>query len=453
MSEEWRRKPYYRPRVLVDVDRVLTPQFGDALLCITGAQLEMLRNLTQYLHRRSTFVAENQEGYYLVAENADWDTIQAIVADLEETLMGCEEFTALFEDMLAQLECVCEQASKRPPDAGTVAPIVEDYLDDGELLPNDPYPDDTEVSARRCAVAQLTYWQAYGWLTEIIQPLQENSMDAVVPIALGVIAVMVGVTPLAIPAGALIVFLSVLIDVWIDGSLEAVRNTVWANRDELICAVYAGLTYDYRAAADRAEEVIATMTSLSPIDRILMRAMFAPWAMALASKAYTQATAWALANVSAGVCDDCDYVDEFTWAFPPCPGDWTGAFPCYLDRYPGINVNEDGYSASFTIDSITSNIDIEIECQYSSKFGSGWTVGYVQVQYQDAALDWNTLGTLQCTTSVAAGAVNTSTDTDTDQAIDRNVLRIKISGQAGQGDEDPYPFQPSAIRVKIIPHV
>lgn len=453
MADAWRRKSYYRPRVLIDVGRLLTPQYDDALVCITGAQLEMLRNLTQYLHRRSTFVAENQEGYYLVADNDDWDTIQGIVADLEETLMGCEEFTALFEAMLVQLECICENQSQTPENLGTIPELIEEYLDNGTVINDDPYPADTEVSARRCAVAQLTYWQAYEWLTEIIQPLQENSMDVVVPMALGVIAVMVGATPFAIPAGALVVFLSLLIDAWIDGSLEAVRNVVWANRDELTCAVYAGLTYDYRTAETRASEVIETMTSLSAVDRLLMRAMFSPWAMALASKAYTQATDWALANVSAGACDDCEFVDEWIWTFPPCPGTWTGAFPCYLDRYPGINVNEDGYSASFTIESITSNIDVEIECKYSSKFGTGWTVGYVLVEYQDAALDWNTLHILQCTTSQAAGAVNTSLLTTLDKAIDRNVLRVSISGQAGQGDTDPYPFMPKYIRVKIVPHV
>ena len=55
------------------------------------------------------------------------------------------------------------------------------------------------------------------------------------------------------------------------------------------------------------------MEGLSPIDMILLQAMVAPWAISLASAAYTNATAWALANVEAGYCDDCDEVLGSDW--------------------------------------------------------------------------------------------------------------------------------------------
>ena len=453
MSETWRRKTYYPPRVLIDSTKVLVPTFDDALLCITGAQLEMLRNLTQYLHRRSTFVAEYHEGFYLVENNTNWDEIQGIVAELEETLMGCEEFTALFEAMLAQLQCICNKTSIPPPDLGSVAPIVDGYLDDGQMIEDDPYADDTEVDADRCAVAQLTFWQAWGWLTEWIQPTQENLIDALLPIAMGILVTTVGLTPLAIPAGALLVLLQTLIEVWAAGSLIDVQNAVWANSDEFTCAVYAGLLFDYGMAETRAAEVIEDMTELSPIDRVVMRLMFSPWAIALASKAYINATDWALANVSPGACDDCTWVYERVYEFPPCPGIFTGGFPCYKSRYPGLNGNEFGYSPSFTIPAITSNIDIEIECRWTSKFGPGWTVGYAQVEYQDAALDWHLIGQCQVSTTVAAGAINVDEVITPNQALDRNVLRVNIHGQPGQGDSDPWPFMPKYIRIKITPHI
>jgi len=47
-----------------------------------------MRNLVQYANRQSTYVAEYEGGTYLTPDDADWDDIQAIVADLEETLMG-----------------------------------------------------------------------------------------------------------------------------------------------------------------------------------------------------------------------------------------------------------------------------------------------------------------------------------------------------------------------------
>ena len=453
MSDVWRHKTYYKPRVLIDTQRILNPQFDDALLCITGAQNEMLRNLMQYLKRRSTFAEGYTESYYLSPDTNDWDTIQAIVADLEETLMGCEEFTTLFESMLAQLQCICQQQSTPSTDSGSVTPIVDDGITDGILIPDDPYAPDTEIEARRCAVAQLTYWQAWEWLTEFIQPLQENAMDVVVPLALGVISVMVGVTPLAIPAGALIAFLALLIDVWVDGSLYDVQNSLWAHRDELTCAVYNGLTYDYAMAETRASEVIQGMDELSTIDQVVMRAMFAPWAIALASKAYTQGTDWATANVSAGACDSCTWVYHAYYEFPPCPGVFTGGFPCWTGRWPGLNGGEFGYSPSFVLPDIGSNVDFEITCRYMSKFGAGWTVGYAQVEYQDVALDWHLVGQDQATTTEPIGAINTAYGNSTDVTIPRNVLRVNMHGQPGQGDSNPWPFMPVSIDIKIYPHV
>lgn len=85
-SERRRRLPY--TRVLIETERILDPQFNDMVAFLSGAQLEMLRNLTQYLHRRSTFSEDVDAVGYLTPSTEDWDSIQAIVADLEETLMG-----------------------------------------------------------------------------------------------------------------------------------------------------------------------------------------------------------------------------------------------------------------------------------------------------------------------------------------------------------------------------
>lgn len=453
MGDEWRHKAYYKPRVLISTERILDPQFSDGLICITGAEVEMLRNLTQYLHRRSTFAQAESETGYLTPDTADWDTIQGIVSELEEKLMGCEELMQVFEDMLAQLQCICSGATTPATDTGTVQPIIDIGLEDGVLIENDPYGADTEIEARRCAVAQLTYWQAWEWLTEFIQPLQDNLMDAMVPIALGVISVMVGVTPLAIPAGAIIALLSVLIDVWVDGSLYDVQNSLWAHRDELTCAVFNGLSYDYATAEARAYDVIIGMDELSAIDRVVMRAMFAPWAMKLASLAHTQGTDWALANVVAGSCDDCTWVWHQLYTFPPSPGDWDGGFPSYSGRWPGLNAAEEGTSVEFELPSIVDNVDFEITCKYMSKFSSGWTVGYTQVEYQDVALDWHLVGQNQLTTLEPAGAINTAYGNSTDVTIPRNVLRVNMHGQPGQGDSNPWPMMVVSIDVKIYPHV
>ena len=86
MTEE--RFGYTWQRVLIDSTRILDPQFDDAVIYVTGAQLELLRNMTQYLNRLSTYVSEYNPGYYLSPTAEDFDAIQAIVADLESVLMG-----------------------------------------------------------------------------------------------------------------------------------------------------------------------------------------------------------------------------------------------------------------------------------------------------------------------------------------------------------------------------
>lgn len=90
MEDAERRLSYQYQRVLLETTRVLSPQFDDTLICLTGAELELLRNVCTYFHLRSSFVSQYDETYYLCPDDDDWDDIQAIVADLEEKLMGCK---------------------------------------------------------------------------------------------------------------------------------------------------------------------------------------------------------------------------------------------------------------------------------------------------------------------------------------------------------------------------
>lgn len=88
MSEVDRRRKYVRNRVLIETARILSPTFSDAVVFLSGAQLELLRNVTQYLNRQDTYVSEYNPGHYLIPTSADYDDILEIIADLEETLMG-----------------------------------------------------------------------------------------------------------------------------------------------------------------------------------------------------------------------------------------------------------------------------------------------------------------------------------------------------------------------------
>ena len=453
MGNEWRKRTYYKPRVLISTQRVLDPQFDDGLICLTGAELEMLRNLTQYLKRRSTFSEDETESGYLSPSTADWDSIQAIVANLEEKIMGCQELMAIFEDMLLAMQCVCNKQTAVPGLTPGTSPIVQEYLDDGSMVPGDVHAGDTVLEGDRCAVAQLVFWQSWSWLTEWIQPLQENTAEILMPAAMLAIAVMVGAPLLAVPGALILAFVWRLLEVWVDGSLQDVQNELWANQDELICAVWAGLAVDARAAETAAAAVIENISGLSPIDIIVFRAMYAPWAIALAERAHDNGTAWALANVTPGACDDCDWWWVRTWTFPPCPGDLVGDQPCSTYGRPSFNAAPVAVCEVGALPDILSNVDIHIEVEYKSCFGFGMTCGFVRIEYQDVGDDWHALSECTCTTLETAGTENFNESNSYDVAIPRNDLRLQIHGMGGQGQEDPWPFMVRWIRVTIMPHV
>ena len=312
MSTEWRRKTYYNKRVLINTERILDPQFDDSVLCLTGAQLELVRNLMQYLHRRSTFASEYEKGYYLAPTNDEWDDLQAIVADLEETIMGCEEFTDLLEQVLA---CVCATAEGVQRDnyigPGT-QPAIDKYITDNGLQIEDDYGDDTVVDGERCAVAQLTYAAAWDFLTEVTVPLSDTLVDIILPASMMALAVMIGTTVLGIPVAIFVAVLGALIFMYTEGAEANVINEYFEFKEDLICALYNGLEINARAAEAEAMVVINKM-EIGPTDKVLLHTMIAPWAIALAQTAHDNTTAWAVANVDAGVCDTCDEEEGTDW--------------------------------------------------------------------------------------------------------------------------------------------
>ena len=87
MTDALRRKGYRKGRVLIETSRILNSHFHRYLLVVSGAQVELLRNLMGYLDREHSFVSEYQDLCYLTPTVEEWDSLQAIVADLEGKLM------------------------------------------------------------------------------------------------------------------------------------------------------------------------------------------------------------------------------------------------------------------------------------------------------------------------------------------------------------------------------
>ena len=88
MSDPLRRHKYAFNRILIPAARILSPEFNAAYVLLTGSHVEILRNLLDYANRETTFVDAYHDGYYISPDSDDWDDIRAIVADLEEVLMG-----------------------------------------------------------------------------------------------------------------------------------------------------------------------------------------------------------------------------------------------------------------------------------------------------------------------------------------------------------------------------
>ena len=312
MTESWRVKKYYDKRVLIDVDRVLTPQYDDALLCITGAQLEMLRNLTQYLHRRSTFVSEYDVSTYLIADNDDWDDISDIVADLENTIMGCEE-------LLVQMTLIAQGVNGQTAPTSITPEMVDYYIDEDTLQYEDDNKEETTAGeSARCGTAQLAFAFAYELLTETIQPAQSGAIDYLLPLALLAIASWVGGPAIGIPVGGVLALFSAVARAWEAGQLENISAGLWAAKEELVCAVYQGLETDSGTASIAAGEIIEDLPGWSPIDILVGHLLFAPWAIVAMDKARIADTAWASNNISEGYCIDCeDVVEGSDWYARP----------------------------------------------------------------------------------------------------------------------------------------
>lgn len=102
MANGTRRNGYIYNRVLIEASRVLETEQSDAVVFLTGAHLEMLRNVTQYLSRRDTYVTEYEDGYYITPSDEDYDTILGIVADMEEALMGNQNVIWGYNDRWAE---------------------------------------------------------------------------------------------------------------------------------------------------------------------------------------------------------------------------------------------------------------------------------------------------------------------------------------------------------------
>lgn len=373
MSEDWRKKKYYNPRVLIETERIIDPEVDAILICLTGPQVEMLRNLTQYLHRRSTFAQDFDKQGYLAPSNDDWTIVSAIVADLEDNLMSdcLNDLIAAINAQTAVLDammlCVCnissfqdDFASRLPDLAGYVDQTLVNYLAPGETEGNPANPP-TDVA--RCELAQAMYYYIYDAFTEDILPFANASADTLTGliVATSTFSLLGGF--LGLPVVLLGYIVSGVVAWAIDGAISSIINWLLAIKDEYICVLYNAYP-DYALASQGASALIDDDGTLSYLEKAMLKSlMSSSWHMTWVSQDQQVNGTWDSYMVP-GQCDDCVPPDvECTYLEPCVIGDWDSTPPGGLvctDDTPEIRSGFSLYSAGTAVQP-TSTFDVEID--------------------------------------------------------------------------------------------
>lgn len=452
-------KRYYAPRILFGVEETLQSTFPNALICLSGPELAMLRNLTAYLHRRSSWVSEYRQDDYLAPGADEWDAVEAAVAVLEEKLMSCEDFAETLADILAAAQCACDRADPMYGTPGTSAQYYY-YIDNGDLeVGNDESDDETEeVDETCCAIACLTWQAAYEILVETIQPQQRKWQDWLLPPVMVVLAIHFGGPISGIKFTTVYELINASIDAWVESEFLNVSNTLTSYRDELVCAIYTTLRDggSFADAESACVDIIASMPDISPLDKIMFHVLFAPWALAKARRNWEDETEWALANYDEDLCVSClpetlPFVRE--WEFPPCRGEWTGGqCSTYVDGQARLCVNGVAGSNEALSPVIPWNLggtrDVVLYIYYYMG-GNPGTHGYLNLDWSpDGIGSWVNKATTSITGTIPWNW-NTIQVEQEDKVIPNGYLRYRMNGQTGQGQTTPYPVNAARLRFTI----
>jgi hypothetical protein len=315
------RRKYYGPRIVIDHDSLELPETQEILVCLTAQELAMVRPILGYLHRRTTFACEYNDGYYVIPDDETWDNIQAIVAELEYKLMtSCDDIVTQLTAIAGELACLCSAASNPPvAQPGPAYDVVVDSLiEDGTLAIEDDNLDTVPVDAERCALAQVTYAFMFEWMTETIIPAEKVLVDVILPASMGAVGLAIGGPLLGVPAASITAALIALGDLAADNQLESLVNSLFANKEEIVCALYQGLETSYQQAHLDVSEVVNDMASLGYTDKLIVRTLLAPWAMAACQAVIDIPTSWATSHITAGYCVICeDIIEGVDWFAVP----------------------------------------------------------------------------------------------------------------------------------------
>lgn len=386
MSEYWRKKEYYRPRVLVEVSSLTETSGDECILCLEPAELNLLRNLLRYAHYRSTWVDEYHDTYYLAPDNTQWDDIESFVATLEGKLMACDDWMQKIDQLLEQT------AARGGLDYDPTDPEQQAAFTLDSTLPDESMSPTDELA---CAIAQLWYAWGYEVVTEHILPATRFTFDWLMSAIAGFVGLATGGPPAALGAYLLAELVQELVQGAYDASETNLVNWLDSVRDDIICALYdalraGGTATDIWSTVYAAE--VQPSEDISSGDKAIVWLAMGAWAGVNARIAHTANTQWAQDNVTAGYCTIC--ADPLNPVFygTPCPGTWGSESGHCTNGYIDTGPNEQNAYAAHQFTLPVGSYSLDYRFVLRSPQNINWTVGWVRLQqYNSVTESWENL--------------------------------------------------------------
>lgn len=320
MSDAWRIKSYYRPRILVSTQAVLESSIPDKIVCLTGGQVNLLRALLEYADRLSTFASEYHDGYYLCPSNEEWTQILDLVGQLSEELVGCSEIETLLQELL---ECCRNTQASQWPGGGIHEGQTDydDYQSSVEHEVGDPppgFPDWPTWVHYKCKAAQ----KIVDDMVDLGEKL-EVWYSAGAAITFAVFQTMVLGTAIAPPVALVMAILSILAVAATAAAMIAFQNWLADHKQELVCEIHGADT--------EPEAYAAVQTYITTNWDLVLAKQFAEYLFshAIISKCFDGGLD--VSGYSSDYCVLCEeYVTDWDFYWPP-DVDWTLGAGAYYD--------------------------------------------------------------------------------------------------------------------------
>jgi hypothetical protein len=452
MSESWRRRNYYRPRVLIGASDTLENPYPGGLFWLSGADLNIIRNLLQYATRRANWVSEYHEQFYLVPDVDDWDTLQAIVAELEETLMAQQDIEGALLEIASQIQCICSALQStasmtQPPDEGyTEQPYYDDYTspvveDEGD--PPGEFPTWDAWRTMKCKAAQKVIDDVGSSVIQMGEKLAGGIL-----ITFSVINGLLLLSVISIPVSIVSEVVTVLVALGATMAFSTIAGWLADNKQSLVCAIYTAPT----ASAARAAVLAAINDNWDcgagkqiVVDLFNYRVL---------SDVF-DGTVRNYDEWEGGYSDEfCAYCEElpppegfdFEFEWPPCPnGYFWGCGVCW-NGHLNWNGTIDPGDQEYILTGVLYTY-IDVWCDWYSCFDTGWTVGNLKIQWwQSGTGPWSTLAQMDLTNLVDAAGLNQKYQRF-NVPTGAGLFRVLVTGQPAQDQTEPYPMELVRIRV------